>query len=185
MEKIEELKSMLGTIQKALDLYNELNPEEKMTMTPQIETKDVSDVFVCVYNDKHVGLFKTIDWTRRPDGSDPQFYDAGIIYIGLDSSYIGLKTTHHNWHRVNRWERMGAKAVFNGKIYLANCHVQNVISFDDMRTIMYNKGKIGTYELGKSNSKEMLDVLNYAYEHYQLEQKTNISEKFIKLITKN
>ena len=37
-----------------------------------------------------------------------------------------------------------------------------------MRLIMYNDGKIGPYELGKSNLEEMLEVLKYAYNYYNL-----------------
>ncbi len=173
-EKCEELKQILEDIQKSLELYNNLNPQEKLTITPQDQRKDVRDIFICVYNNKHVGLFKKINWkSAYYTGWTGHDYNAGSIYVGVDSNYIGLKTTHDENHSVNRWEAPGARIELKDKdTFVANCYMQNGMSFDDMRLIMYREGKIGPYEIGKATSKEILDVLKYAFIYYQLDQNT-------------
>lgn len=171
--KNEELKSILSDIKKALELYNDLNPEEKMKLVPQEEKKDVSDIFVCVYNDKYVGLFKKINWSTEVKtyiGYSKPEYKAGSIYIGIDSNYIGMKETHYSSRCTNVWERIGTKYVIDGNSYVANCNMQNGMSFDDMRLIMYNDGVIDSYEIGKASSKKMIEVLSYACSYYQLDQ---------------
>lgn len=172
MEKIEELKLM---IEKTLALYNELNPEEKMMLQKQKKTKDISDVVVCVYNNEHVGLFKKKNYSKNDIleriFAPEEWYDSGVIYIGIDSNLIGIKTTHHIDKSLNRYEPIGTKIIFNGYSYIANCNINSVISFDEIRLMMYNEGKIKPYEIGKASSEEFLEVLKYAYNYYQLSQK--------------
>lgn len=168
MEKIkelnEELKSILESLQKAVELYNSLSSKEKLQLVSEVEKKDVSDIFVCVYNDKCVGLFerKFLSSSMNLFGE----YYAGMIYIGIDSNYIGLKTIHDGISSVNVWEKTG-KAISN---YVTNCNMQNDMSFDDMRLIMYNEGQIEPYENGKATSQEILEVLKYAFKYYRLDQ---------------
>lgn len=166
--KYEELKEILQGIQKTIEMYNSLNPEEKLTVTRQEEKKDISDVFVCVYNENCVGLFKKINWNSKMVVGSPPAYDAGSIYVGVESDYIGMKKTHSDIICVSRWEPAGTKVVVDGKSYLANCNMKNGMSFDDMRLNMYGDGQIGSYEIGKASSQEMLDVLSYATRYYQL-----------------
>ena len=173
-EKYEELKSILEGLKKALELYNDLNPQEKLTITPQDDRKNVSDIFICVYNDKHVGLFRKINWSSKMRNqssfSDYAEYDAGSIYIGIDSNYIGMKETHSYNICRNHWQSVGKKIIVDGKSYVSNCIMQNGMSFDDMRLIMYSDVQIGPYEIGKASSQEMIDVLKYASSYYQLDQ---------------
>ncbi len=178
--KHEELKSILEGLQKALELYNDLNPQEKLEITPQGERKDVSDIFICVYNDKHIGLFKKINWyTRKYDSVE---YAAGSIYVGIDSDYIGMKGMHPYYTYENRWQPVGKKVIVCDKCYISNCIMQNSMSFDDMRLIMYSDGQIKPYEIGKASSKEMIDVLKYAFSYYQLDQiNQNIQRQRLKL----
>lgn len=171
-KKYEELKSILEGLQKAIEMYNDLNPEQKLEITPQDKRKDVSDIFICVYNKKHVGLFKKINWKS---GHYVRYfsdcYNAGSIYIGVDSNYIGMKTTHEDSIGVSRWEKAGARIDLKEQgTYIANCDMENGMSFDDMRLIMYNAGQIESYEIGKASSQEMIDVLKYASSYYQLDQ---------------
>jgi len=172
--KYEELKSILDGIKKAVELYNDLNPQEKLAITPQEEKKDVSDIFICVYNDKHVGLFKKINWStekrNQSSYSDYAKYDAGSIYVGIDSNYIGMKETHSYNICRNHWQPAGKKLIVDGKSYVSNCAMKNGMSFDDMRLIMYSDGQIEPYEIGKATSREMIDVLKYASSYYQLDQ---------------
>ncbi len=171
-KKKEELKSLLEGLQKALEMYNDLNPQEKLTITPQEEKKDVSDIFICVYNNKHVGLFKKINWDSNYSyRSGDDYYDAGSIYVGVDSNYVGMKQTHERWIDVSYWKKAGARVALKDKdTYVANCNMENGMSFDDMRLIMYGDGQIGPYEIGKASSQEMIDVLKYASSYYQLDK---------------
>lgn len=170
-KKYEELKSILKGLQKALELYNDLNPPKNLAITPQEEKKDVSDIFICVYNGKHVGLFKKINWNSdyysRWSDCD---YDAGSIYVGVDSNYVGMKQTHDRNIEVSCWKKVGARVDLEKGTYIANCNMQNGMSFDDMRLIMYSDEQIETYEIGKASSKEIIDVLEYASRYYQLNQ---------------
>lgn len=173
IKKNENLKQILEGLQKALELYNGINPEEKLKLVKQAEKKDVSSIFVCVYNGQRVGLFKKINWStpmhQWTKYHSPE-YDAGSIYVGIDSNYIGMKSTHKHSFSENHWQEVGTKVVLDGKSYVANCNMQNGMSFDDMRLIMYSEGQIGSYEIGKAASQEMLDVLKYASRYYQLNQ---------------
>ena len=53
------------------------------------------------------------------------------------------------------------------KVYVRNCVLNSVITFDDMQLMMYNEGKIGLYELVKVTDKEIIDVLSYARDYYK------------------
>lgn len=178
--KYEELKTLLEGLQKALEMYNGLNPQErKLVIIPQEEKKDVSDIFICVYNNKHVGLFKKINWNSSYHRGWSNFdYNAGSIYVGVDSNYVGMKQTHKDNITVSYWQEAGARVDLKDCTYVANCNMENGMSFDDMRLIMYSAGQIGPYEIGKASSQEINDVLKYAFSYYQLNQ--NIQKQEVK-----
>lgn len=167
--KKEELKQILEDIKKALALYNSIDHERNLKIVNQNEQQDVRDVFVCVYDDKCVGLFKKIDWNCGGYGKD-----TGSIYVGVDSNYIGMKKTHDSFSSVNKWQPAGTSVhLCSGRSsgrYVANCDMQDSMSFDDMRLIMYNAGQIESYEIGKATSQEKLAVLKYAFNYYQLDK---------------
>ncbi len=175
-KKYEELKLLLEGFQKALELYNDLNPQEKLSITPQEEKKDVSDIFICVYNGKNVGLFKKLNWYSSYYKIIS--YNAGSIYVGVDSNYVGMKRTHDDVINVSQWETAGARVELKDKTYIANCDMEDGMSFDDMRLIMYSEGKIDSYEIGKASSEEMIDVLKYAFSYYKLDE--NIQKQRVK-----
>ena len=76
-------------------MYNDLNPKEKLIITPEEQKKDVSNVFVCAYDNISVGLFKRINYSSKKSWSFwGDAWNAGLIYEGLDSDYIGIKETH-------------------------------------------------------------------------------------------
>lgn len=171
-KKYEELKSILEGLQKALELYNDLNPQEKLAITPQDERKDVSEIYICVYNDKHIGLFREINWKSGYCdllGREHCYY-AGSVYIGVDSDYIGMKDTHEFDKPISKWRRAGCRVDLQSGTYVANCDMKNCMSFDDMRLIMYCNGEIEIYEIGKASCQEILDVLKYARSYYQIVQ---------------
>ena len=162
--KCNDLKGILYEIQKTIEMYNQLNPEEKIVITKQ-EMKDVSNLFVCSYNGWHVGLFEKDDWHISRVGC----YDAGSIFFEVDSSYIGIYQAHgHNYN--DTWYHAGGRVCLNGRYYISNCTMQDSMSFDDMRLIMYNAGEIASYERGKATSQEIIEVLNYAKNYYKLKR---------------
>lgn len=183
MEEIKkngELKQMFEYIQKALELYNNLQHEEKFKLVSQAEQKNVRDIFVCVYNINCVGLFKQINWSSKGRHD----YNAGSLYFGIDSNYIGLKEIHENAVCKNEWKEVGTQIIVDDQCYVVNCNMQNAISFDDMRLIMYSAGQIQPYEIGKATSQEMLDVLKYAFSYYKLHQGVQIKKIKKKQINK-
>ena len=176
-KKYKELQSILMGLTKALELYNDLNPQEKYAITPQEERKDVRDIFICFYNGKHVGLFKKINWCSSHKGKKSN-YNAGSVYVGVDSNYVGIKQTHEDYRAVSCWKYAGSIVdLGDNDTYIANCNMENGMSFDDMRLIMYCDGSIGPYEIGKANSKEIIDVLKYASSYYQLDQNIEKQKK--------
>lgn len=172
-QKQEELKLILESIHRALELYNDLTPEQKMQITPK--AKDISNIYICVYDEIHVGLFQKTNWCG-PVNIWNNTYDAGIVYLGIDSNYVGMKKTHTCNYSENRWQPIGTKTIVDGKGHVANCEMQDCMSFDDMRLIMYKEGQIGPYEIGKASSQEILEVLKYATSYYELDKKA-VSKK--------
>jgi len=168
-KQVEESREILESIKKAIEVYNGLNPEEKVVL--QDEKKDVSNIFVCVYgtdaHNNHVGLFREIKYS-----SDTQYgtmYTSGSVFKGLDSNYIGIKQSHIA-DMFSDSAVAGMKVTLGDKSYVSNCHLRNIMSFDDMRLIMYREGLIAPYEIGKASSKEMIDVLAYASSYHKLDQ---------------
>lgn len=60
----------------------------------------------------------------------------------MDSDYIGINLAHYNHKRVYQWQEIGSSVTINNKTYVANCNMQNKMSFNDMRRVMYNDGEI-------------------------------------------
>ena len=174
----EKLDEMLSKIQSVIEMYNSINQGDELVLTKK-EKKDVRNMFICVYNDRHVGLFRKINWSTRKIYRmywDAE-YDAGSIYFGVDSNYIGMKKTHEGSSVRNYWLPIGTKEVLDGKSYVSNCTMQNGMSFDDMRLIMYKNGQIGPYEIGEATSIEMVEVLKYALTYYGLDSKPRSSRR--------
>lgn len=164
------LVEILEGLKYLIEKYNDtVAPNQRVRLSCEGEKKDVSDIFICVYNKNCVGLFRKINWN-----SDYYYkyiskcYEAGSIYVGVDSDYIGMKKTHSDSIEVNYWEEIGARVDLKSGTYIANCSMKNGMSFDDMRLIMYKNNKIGPYTLGESSPQEMLDVLKFAMSYYQL-----------------
>lgn len=168
----ENLTLLLKNIRKAVEVYNSFEQEEKIEIVSRKKNEnkevDVSNIFVCVYNDEHVGLFRKINYNEKTDRA---YYNAGSIYVGVDSDYIGMKETHCNSHCTTVWKKAGAKVKVDDHVYLCNCNMENGMSFDDMRLKMFEEGLIDSYKIGKSSSEEMIEVLCYARSHYHLDTK--------------
>lgn len=128
--------------------------------------KDVSNLFICVYDDIHVDLFEKIDVNIN---CKRKCYDAGSIFKGVYSDIIGIKKTHDGDSTCNHWEFPGTRVTTNGNVYVANCRMQESMSFEAMRLILYSYGAIDSYNPGKATSQEIIDVLKYAVTYYQLD----------------
>ena len=175
----ENLKRILNLVSMEEVLFNEANPTEKVELIQKM--MDVRYIFVCAYDDDCVGLFEKIDWCKNrskyrdliddddyvEDFIDGKIYDAGSIYVGVGSDYIGMKLTHDYNISVDKWLSAGVKEKVKGQKYVSNCVIKGGMSFDDMRLIMYSDGQIGPYELGKATSEEILEVLKYARSYYE------------------
>ena len=85
MEKqVEKLREILESIKKAIEVYNGLNPEEKVIL--QDEKKDVSNIFICVYgtdpHNNHVGLFSEIKYSTN--AKSDIIHTSGSVFKGLN-----------------------------------------------------------------------------------------------------
>ncbi len=175
MEKTDsyiEIKTILQDIQKAIEIYNHITKDEKISIVTETP-RDVRDIFICFYNKEHVGLFQKISCYSTVDKIN-QFskYEADDIYLGIDSSYIGIKNLHHNYDYTDKFQRCGKSVTFHGTTYVANCHMEDAMSFEQMRFIMYKSGIISSYTLGKATSREILDVLCYANNYFVKEMQS-------------
>lgn len=158
----ERMNSIVSEAEKLMGVKS----TPKKETIKEDEMVDVRNTFVCVYNGNHVGLFKKTNYSTK--NGDPRYYRAGSVYEGINSNYIGLKETCDFGVTCNRWRQIGERVIMNGIEYEANCKMNDGMSFDDMRLIMYKDGKIGSYTLGKASSEDMIDVLSYASEYYNL-----------------
>ncbi len=127
---------------------------------------NISNIFICVCNDQHVGLFKRIDWVSKIEYTPIPRYASGSIYVGVNSGYIGVNLTHSDTCTMNLWCPSGTKVFLPDRTYIANCNIENAMSFDDMRLIMHDVGEIKNYEIGKASLKEVFEVLQYASSYY-------------------
>lgn len=160
--EIEDKKVMLERLQRAFKLYCDLKDNEK---------KDVSDIFVCVYDKKCIGLFKkrklSIENSYQLFGKFPSYGEI-IIYEGVDSDLIGIKKINSILLDKNIFNSTNTKEIVDGISYISNCNINSVISFEKMRFIMANDCKMSSYEKGVASNQEIYDVLVYAYSYYRI-----------------
>ena len=64
------------------------------------------------------------------------------------------------------WQITGTKVELENGNYTATCTIKKEMSFDEMRNIMKQEGRISTFEEGQATSEEMLEVLMYASNYY-------------------
>ena len=178
---------LLESIKKAIEFYNNLNPEDKLIICREQDYKsinninginiandvnDVSNVCVCTYynsrfSNKLIGLFNrnTIQTMVHNLIFDDEIRDH-IVYKGIKSEYIGIRNLSYN-----EYCSIGsAMEDINNKLYTANCEITNEMSFDDLRSIMYSEGLIGPYQIGKATDEEMLEELKYARSYFRIEK---------------
>lgn len=154
----EKIKSL----QEQVEIYNNTFPGDSIMLVPKMESVD--NLYICCYNEGQIGLFEKLNYhtpIREVEHTDHCF-QAGSIYIGKDSKEIGIVTTHNGWFELLHLEKEGFCAFCGGNYYIATCNIEKVVSFDNVRLLMYHDGKIEKYISGKATVEEMFDVLAYA-----------------------
>lgn len=168
----------------ALEISSKNKNEDGSNKTKKKDKKDkkekkrnVKKLDICVYNKNCIGLFKRIEWVSS---SVELFPSSGIIYIGVDSNYVGMKTLLDMGISENKFSSVGEVCTVDYKKYVANCKIKKAISFDDMRFKLYRSGIIGPYTMGEATTREILDVMCYAADYYDLEKK-DLKKKDLKM----
>ncbi len=163
------MEVLYNHIRQGAEIYNELFPDAKIMLVhgPGIEKKeDVSSLYICTYDDNKVGLFKRINYNSNYYFILGNYYDAGSIYVGYNSDYIGIKETHYNDQQCDSWRKVGKRVDLDNGSYVANCNMKSAESFDDMRLKMAMAEELDTYEIGKASQREIIDVLKFAQRFY-------------------
>lgn len=125
--------------------------------------RDIHNVYVCKYDGDFIGLFKKV---QNPRGFN--------IWLGLDSDYIGVTYFYYNKEEnIN----LGDECTVNGKSVISNCIINDSASIDEWRFRMYREGIIDEYSFGKATSSEMLKVMCYAADHYNISNNKNQNRK--------
>lgn len=168
---------ILEAIKKEIENYNSLNPNDKLVICKEQEKKNMNDVrhvHVCSYynsecDNELIGLFKrSIIRTIKSSFFKPKHISERLLYKGINSDYIGMRKMNHRYYP--EYEELGFWFKTDSNKYVVNCELTNEIGFDDLRLKMYGEGLIGSYELGKATDEEVLEVLKYAREYFELEK---------------
>lgn len=160
MSKSDYKAKILEEIKRLVLIYNSFDKDDQLEVNKKTDEQDVSDVYVCWYDDE-VGLFKEFSWvTSRGDFG----YDAGSIYTELNGSNIGIKMSHNGHSGNNEWLlKDSIRYVYSKKaFYEATCNMYDAKSFDEIRKMMKENGMIKDYTLGIATPSEMDAVLEYA-----------------------
>ena len=173
-ETLEQLKEILENIKYSIKIYNNLVPNQKLTLVEdKNDLVDINDIYICKYDDGDcVDFFKRI--TFDSDGT------TGLIFKGLHSDNVGilLNTSSGNIS----WENRGYIVSLNNKKYVSNCEIRSFVRFDEMRLIMVKSKKLENYTPGFASEEEMLEVLKFTFSYYKLEKKHNIKTLFKKKV---
>lgn len=141
--------------------------ENNLTKDNLIDSKDI---YICIYDEYNIGLFKRISWSTRPHKNivGGYKYNAGNIYIGIDTDHIGMNKIHEEYFNIDKCEPIGTCVRYKRKKYISDCKIEKAINLDNMRLDMYLNGEIQEYIPGKANSKELIEALSCACEYYKL-----------------
>lgn len=133
------------------------------------KTHDVSTYYIGTSGEDSVALFKELRFFSKKElgRSGYEEWNAGNIYRGVKSNLTGILITHKSCFDVFERQKEGSTEKVDKVDYVCNCALHSVTTFDEMRLMMYNDGKIGPYELEKATDKEIIDVLSYASDYYK------------------
>ena len=173
------METLLQKIKELVEAYNNLPNAERVAVVPEKlaldmniptseEEKDVSSCYICSYDENRVGLFKELCYSSQKETvMGYERWTAGSLYIGVESSLVGIKVTHEDFSDEDYWQELGATETVDKKRYVCNCDMHEAIPFDDIRLMMYEEGVIGTYKLGKASNRDILNALKYAKGYYE------------------
>jgi len=168
MNNKEKLKALKEEIINSVNLYNELNPNNKIIIYQEKSIYDIRDTFVCLYNDNKVGLFKVSKWhsTGKFEG-----YETGLFFHGIDSIHLG--SIRLSWKGVPcfKHQTIGEFLGSGKNKKMITCEINNYMSFDEMRSFMVQQSVIESYELGKATNIEYIKVLKFAAKYYETDSK--------------
>lgn len=164
MDKVK----ILDEINRLIKLYNK-DSFEQIAITRKIN--DVRDFYLAYYDYDKVGLFKAIKFSssiyKQGPFSSP-IYDAGIVYVGINTDKIAIKDTHKKSVDFVCFRPIGCKVEVDNKSYVSNCKIHYVIGFDELRMELYKQNLIPEYTLGKASDYEMFEVLDLAYDYFDV-----------------
>lgn len=178
--KKELFELILNTLVEAYN--NAVEPRERLSLVKQgtgkmTEVKreiivDTQELYVCVYNDKHISVFKRKYYSYWYYNSACEA--RGFTYSDLFSDAIGIfgvagRTTDIVTRKITeKWQPIGYSAF--EFIKPATINMTKAVSFEKVRSDLKNVGKIGEFNPGQATTSEMLEVLELAPEYLGLTQ---------------
>lgn len=175
-ERLEKSNQILKEIMSLIEAYNVLCPDSPLKITSQ-KKNNVRDKYICTYNDgQSIGLFEHSKQERyyyRGGKGFAEYITTDVVDVYRDtlSEATAIKILSRDENAVNEWANIGYQFYSNDPDSTANCIIENIISFDSMRTIMYSRGEIEDFEPGYATDKEILNVFKFAVSYYQLDKK--------------
>lgn len=168
---MQKKDALLEEIQELINIYNK-NTKEPICITTK--NNDISNLYIGLYDYNKIGLFKALKWSsniyRKTPYSTP-IYDAGVIYIGVNSDKISIQDLHKNNINFVCFRPIGSQIEVDKNNYICNCKMQRIINFDELRLIFYNNNQIQKYIPGLASNEEILEVLKLSNNYFNLNQK--------------
>ena len=156
-------------LEQMLEEYNsQVEEQERLVLVNKtgsmVEPKKekvfgTKNLFVCVYDDNCVDIFEV---KRLKNGTHID-YDA---YIGLFTDKVSVEIVPKYSFSSHVWQIKG----FTVYGHTVTCDMTRAVGFEEFRLGLNFSGKIGKFELGKTTTSEMLEVLKHAPQHLGLTQ---------------
>lgn len=169
---------ILNTLVEAYN--NAVEPRERLSLVKQGTGKmtevmreiivDTQELYVCVYNDKHISVFKRKYYSYCYSNSACEA--RGFTYSDLFSDAIGIfgvagPTTDIVTRKIaEKWQPIGYSAF--GFIKPATVNMVKAVSYEEVRTGLRNAKEIGKFKPGKTTASEIDEVLRLAPEYLGL-----------------
>lgn len=154
-------ESILNKINTLIDKYNVITEDKIVLVRDRIF--DTKDLYVCLYDDNQVGLFRKKRYCKKFEYG---YYNDLDVYYGIDTDNI---TAHIN-HLYNKpwdwWYKKGEKISEYNEYISATCTINKEYHLENIRLMMYNECKLDNYHVGVIKTKEMPNILKYAYNKY-------------------
>lgn len=180
--KFEDLKELIEKI-------NTLLPQnEQMSLQPK-KTINAKNLFVCVYQDDFNSGIEIFEKKEHRSTSYSVIhcgkkynnaFDQGFVYKSMSSDKIAILFTHLKLNNTILWAKIGEKLLlehrYNNASIIANCYPLDIMSFNTIRTNMFNNGIISSFDIDYTTEEEITKVLAYLQDNF-LEKKDCFSRK--------